>query len=495
MQGEVRRHGHAVAWAGALLFIAAIKTPPLYHSNQNTKFLHALARAFPDRLGGDWTAGTVDGLPVFSEFVYLVARWLHPLAFYVVEAGLLALLAVSLIAVGRAAAPRHGDDPRLGYGLAVGLAAVAAINAFDGLAGQYLFNGYLQPSEFGALFVFAAAASLAGRHRLAAFAAALPATLHPAYIPVAAVMVAAVWCAERRALGRWPRLWVVLAAAAIVVAPQVDLALRFAPTDPETFRLANRILAVERIPHHSIPALWFDGVAALKLAVAAAALALAPKGILRNALAGLLGYVVLGTLAVVVTDYEGLMLLAPWRGSVVLMPLSIAVLAGRGLDLLLPRLEGIGARRAAAAALAVIAVAVVVRGSLAKYKTWQAARPADWVVDARARSAPGDLFLTDPDDHTFRLAAMTPQLVSWKSHPYFDREVLEWRTRLELAQAVYGSESAPRFDCVALQRLLEAYPVTHVVRPAGHAGEDCRFLAPWFEGRAARVYRVDRDRL
>ncbi|MBR7559036.1 hypothetical protein KC218_21025, partial [Mycobacterium tuberculosis] len=73
-------------------FALASRTLPLYSVNQNTKFLHGLARAFPERLGADWMASTVDGLPVFSLLVYGVARFLTPLAFVVMEYGLLALL-------------------------------------------------------------------------------------------------------------------------------------------------------------------------------------------------------------------------------------------------------------------------------------------------------------------------------------------------------------------------------------------------------------------
>lgn len=482
--------------AAAVLLIAAIKTPPLYHSNQNTKFLHGLAQAFPDLLGGDWTASTRDGLPVFSGFVYVVAKYGSTLMFYAAEAALLATLAVALVAV--AAAIVRDASPRFQIALGVSFAAVAALNGFDGVAAQYLFNGYLQPSEFGVLFVAALALAQRGRWNSAALLAAAPAALHPAYIPIAALVVGAVWWARRRETRTWPPLAVVGVALALLIFPEVDLALRFKPSDAATFALANQILTVDRIPHHSIPALWFNFGAVVKLVLAIAALVLAPAGVVRAALGALLAYAVIGTLAVVATDYEGLMLLAPWRGSVVIVPVAIAVLAARAWEWLLPRLEGRRARQGFAVAMAVISVGVAVKGTLAKAKVIREARPADTVRFIRDHRVPGALYLTDPQLHTFRLAAMVPQFVSWKSHPYLDVEVLEWRRRIDLADVVYGAEGQPpNFDCDALKDLLQAYPVTDVVRgtpfavnPAG-----CPFLTPVFSGRDGVVLHVDRDGL
>ena len=77
-------------------FIAATWMAPLYFQNQNTKFLHGLATAMPDRLGADWTAGTVDGLPVFTALVHGIAAWSTPLLFYALEAALLALMALTM---------------------------------------------------------------------------------------------------------------------------------------------------------------------------------------------------------------------------------------------------------------------------------------------------------------------------------------------------------------------------------------------------------------
>src|SRR5687768_17076137 len=53
-------------------FFLVFPTEPLYFENQNTKFLHGLARAGVGHLDRDWTASTEDVMPVFTGIVYLL---------------------------------------------------------------------------------------------------------------------------------------------------------------------------------------------------------------------------------------------------------------------------------------------------------------------------------------------------------------------------------------------------------------------------------------
>src|SRR6476619_918642 len=99
---------------------------------------------------------------------------------------------------------------------------------------------------------------------------------------------------------------------ALLIAPLADLALRLAPTDPDLFARATRILAIGVIPAHSIPLVWFDATAFVKLSLAIATLGLAPRGVLRFALGGLIIYAVVGTIVAIATNYSPLMILAPW---------------------------------------------------------------------------------------------------------------------------------------------------------------------------------------
>ena len=93
-------------------------------------------------------------------------------------------------------------------------------------------------------------------------------------------------------------------------------------------------------------------------------------------------------------------------------------------------------------------------------------------------------------EEEFRLDVLAPQYVSWKTHPYRDVEVLEWRARYFGG----GTGTSAGFDCAALERLLARDRVSHVVvgrdGPGHGAARACATLAPEFEGERATVFAV-----
>src|SRR5688572_24567447 len=81
-----RREGQLSAFMLAALLapllLAAWQIEPLYSSNQNTKYLHALAQLGVGYLSEDWLSGTKDGLPLFTWLLEAIYRTLGPGGFY-----------------------------------------------------------------------------------------------------------------------------------------------------------------------------------------------------------------------------------------------------------------------------------------------------------------------------------------------------------------------------------------------------------------------------
>jgi hypothetical protein len=476
------------------LFVASMRMPPLYFNNQNTKFLHGMATAFPEQLGWDWTASTVDGLPVFTAVVHLVARWADPAMFYVIEVALLSVMFLSLVTLARWMAPRHGAS--LAFVVLVGSLLVVLVHppnedSLEGVALQYLTRGYFQPAEFGILFLPAVLLALR-RHPAALVLAALPAVFHPTYITFSAITLAVFLVDRRRAGLRTSPLLLGLCAAMLVL-PPLDLALRFAPTDAAIFEQANAFLAFHRIPHHSDPLQWADERALRKLLLALVAIVLAPAGVLRWLLVAFVAVAVAGAAFVALTGNAEVALMAPWRTSVVVVPLSMAIVIGRLGDWLFAR----GGQPWLGAALAapMLGWAVLVASDGAAVKWQQLTDPGvpDHIEFIRANRAPGDIYLTTPTMSDFRLQAMVPQYVTWKTHPYLDTEVIEWNRRAGLAVSVFHPAAVEiGFDCASLERLLDTEQVTHVLVPIGavEAARSCGPLAERYEGGDFVVFEV-----
>lgn len=519
--------------AGSALFSAAYCQAPLYYSNQNQYFLHGLARAGEGTLSEDWLANTKDPTPAFSKLVELTARHLPRETFHVYYALLHGLYATSLFAIFWVVAGRDLAERRWPVFLALlFLAHAAAIRwlsyrvvGFDypwffqaGLAGQYVLGGMLQPSSFGVLLVAAIALFALDRPVSAAVAIGLGAAMHSTYLLPGAMLTLGFQAAllgERR----WRTALGLGVVALALVLPSVAYALsQFRPTSPELFAKSQEILANFRIPHHARPDLWIDPVACFQIGWMVLALLLTWRTRLFVALVVAFVLAAALTLVQVTIRNDTLALLFPWRLSAVLMPVATAVILTRLVALKALPLDGWIAWGVSAIVIVGLADARVVTNV-----TRSGFRSDDSELGVmafvRENRSPGDVYFLPVDVpdlaittrgslssdfkpaaekkrdpklipigfQRFRLHAGAPIYVDFKSIPYKDVEVVEWRQRLEIAAAVCKEVREGRIgEAVAELRRLNA---THLVWPAGqelHA-EGLRVA---YEDPDYRVYRV-----
>jgi hypothetical protein len=514
-------------------FACACGQAPLYYSNQNQYFLHGLAAAGDGELRHDWLAETRDPTPLFSGLVAVTVRWLHPWAFYVYYALLMGVYAVSLFAVFAAIVGKETAARRWPLFVALFVLAHAALPRWlsyrwfgqdypwflqAGVAGQYLLGAMFQPSSFGVLLVAAVALFVHGRPFLASACAALGASVHSTYLLPAGLLTLGfltALCVEGRfwravALGAWALVLVLPVAVFVLVV--------FGPTSPEKFDEAQKILYDFRIPHHCRPDLWLDVVAWLQIGWVALAVALAWRTRLFFVLAVPFVLAALLTLAQVVTGSRTLALLFPWRVSAVLVPVATTVILARLAALPFLRLEG----RIAGAASVVVVLGLAAAGlwicfARQGYHSGEVERPL--LEQIRKNSHEGELYfvwVTLPSKPTrgslssdfepladkqrdprvippslqgFRLTTGAPIYVDFKSIPYKDVEVLDWRARLDKAQRIQTEIREGRLS-EALDKLRRLH-VTHLVLPAGQkVSSEGVEEVPGPEEAPDRVYRL-----
>jgi hypothetical protein len=492
------------------VFASAYGQAPLYYSNQNQYFLHGLAEAGVGLLPGDWLANTCDPTPLFSGLVALTARFLHPAAFYLYHALLLGAYAAALVGLfatlaGDEAAARRW--PVFAALLVLTHSAVARwlshrLLGYDypwylqtGLATQYVLGAMFQPSVFGVLLVAAVCLFGRGRPFTAAVCVALAATIHSTYLLPGALLTLGFLAALLRG-GERRRALVLAAVTLLLVLPVVAYTvLAFAPTSPEAFAEAQDILVNLRIPHHARPDLWFDPIAAAQVGWMVLGLVLARRTTIFLVLAVPFALMVVLTLIQVATGSPGLALLFPWRVSAVLVPVSTAVVLTRLATIPSRLLDRPAVPTACVALMAVLAagglwicvgglafrtgdedVAVMdfVRGSAEPgdvyfvpvsvpdlVKSTRGSLSSDFKPPAAKRQ---DVRLIPSDLQRFRLAAEVPIFIDFKSIPYRDIELIEWRDRIRVAQRVQDQIAAGRLaDAVAE---LRHHGVTHLVQPA-----------------------------
>lgn len=244
----------------------------------------------------------------------------------------------------------------------------------------------------------------------------------------------------------------VILALAILIAPPIDLAVRFFPTDLETFESANRILAFTRIPHHSDPLQWTNWWDFGKLLFAVAAIAATTDALLKSTLVSCLSLAIGGTLLVIFTRSADIALIAPWRVSILIVPVAIAILTGTLVERLLVKFTQ---QALLTFSFAICTIFIASYSFINTINTFETRSGLRFIQLARNNHRSSDVYLTSPYNESFRLEAMTAQFVSWKTHPYLDTEVIEWKRRIDLANAVFGREGNT-IDCAALHALVAA---------------------------------------
>lgn len=507
--------GTGVFLLGTLAFALTYAQAPLYYSNQTQYFLHGLADAGVGELDEDWLANTADPTPIFTKLVAVTVGYLHENLFYVYYALLQGVYFLSLWGIFRALAGRRATLWRESIFLLLMLLIhsavirVASIRVFgtdypwyfqSGLAGQYILGPVFQPSTFGVILLASIWAFLVDRRFLAITLAALSGALHSTYLLAAGLFTLSylsVWMSQRWSMrGIWLGLWALALVTPIIIYNIVT----FKPETEFTLVQAQHILVHFRIPHHAIPRLWADEVAWIQIAWMVLGIVLSRGSWLFPVQVLVFGASLVLTIIQQISDDNMLALLFPWRTSVILIPLSTAIIFTRLITWRAsPGNPPSRSRRVAAwGTLAVGAAFFATAGAIimAQHVGFQVSDEEEGLFDhVRTTVASGDVYLLpigppdppleetvrgsqkgdfkpasaqkkDPrflpiDLQRFRTATGAPIWVDFKSIPYRDVDVLEWYERLrknrQFYDKLYSDNPSPVFA------ELRAARITHIV--------------------------------
>lgn len=240
-------------------------------------------------------------------------------------------------------------------------------------------------------------------------------------------------------------------------------AILLGPTSAELWQRSQDIIVNFRIPHHSLPELWLDNAVYVKMGLVLLALIVVGRTRLFPVL--LIAFLAAAglTLLQMRIDNDTLAFTAPWRISVFLVPLSSALLVAFGLAQILRWVpEHLRSFNWGIALACLLALALLVNRGAEAMRDSFAARATDSQVPlwefARANVAPGDVYLVPSFMASFRLETGAPVVITFKSHPYKDVEVIAWQERLAAVNDFYAGPT-----CEQAESMNERYAVTHVV--------------------------------
>ncbi len=453
------------------VFAVAHTQSPLYSSNQNTYLLHGLANANLGFLSYDWMANTIDPFPLFSLIVSLTYSNAPELFFYIYYAIILGVFIFSIMGiVSKVWGINRSDLEYLTNFVVitcVGSAAIDLSKLMSGVAGQYILGPVFQPSVFGVFLLLSVYAFLAGKPFLSVIFLGVAANFHATYLLSAASLTLSYMTIIILDEKNYRKALSVGLLSLISVAPVVIYTfLSFTPTSIESIKQAQSILVDYRIPHHAKVDVWFGHETLIKLSIVGFALFVLRRS--RIWLIILIPFLISITLTLiqVLTGSHFLALLFPWRISSFLIPLCSFLLAGGVVYYIFHKYIRIinKHRKEIRKLLFFVLVLSFISGiviQIDKNESHSKAKFTPMMSFVTETISKDNIYLIPPRLQRFRLQTGARILVDEKTHPYKDVEVIDWYSRLQLANEFYSTGS--KKQCQVLYEISHRYGVTHVV--------------------------------
>lgn len=494
-RGWIKNHNllKRLAFVGfwVVLFTLAYAQSPLFTSNQNQYFIHGLADGGYGYLDEDWLANTLDPTPVFSGLISLTYRLIPWMPIYYVQFTLLAgVYLFSLLSIlAQTFNSKDSQQKRWLYLLALVLVHSAALRfligrVFDqdwaylfdgGVAGQRLLGSVLQPSTFGVFLLLAIACYLRGFLTVSVLSLAVAATFHPTYLLSAGIITLIFMGLEFQKEKRLRRPLLIGTGALFCVIPILVTTFQtFGGTEPLLSARARELLVTFRIPHHAIPAVWFNGSVFVKSAFLLLALFLTKRTRLYHFILWPAVVTVLGTMTQIISGSDVLALLFPWRPSTWLVPLSSGVVLFWSLEQLGQQLKKKLPIKWVLPITIITTLTLSGAGltkSILEYQERISGKDRLIMTHIHQEKQPGEVYLIPLDMQDFRLETGAPAYIEFKSIPYKDTDVLEWYRRVSLAGSLYRAPYK-RSGCQIVDQLADE-GVTHVILPYDHALQKC----------------------
>ena len=494
---------------GSLVFGLSRSAFPLYSINQHAHLLRGLADAGLGYLNQDWYANTTDPFPVVTFATEITYRYLHDSLFYVYYMILVGVYFYSI--VGIAATIFKIDSPRLKY--VVFLTVIIVINTrafgfvfeelFDlnltrvfqhGVASFRLLSFYFQPSLIGVFVLFSIHLFLLKKRYLAIFFLGLAAVGSSSYILPMLVFTAAYMYVVFQEGRSFRKPLLIGAFSALFILPLLAYAfLAFRQTSPELLSESLSILVNLRAPVHHDPSEWLGPLTFVKTGVVIIALSLVRRTPLFPVLFVPLAFAVVLTVAQIITDSTTIAAASPWRISVILVPLSTAVIVGFAVSRAFELLQGrvypyekvLMALCVGTVALLVVAGVLLTRNSFQDHRADPSVPMMTFVRDSTNQ---GDQYLIPTDLRRFRVYTGAPIFVDFWSFPFKDADSIEWRDRYLFTERFYE----PEHDaiCRDVDALSTEYGITHVVLDSAKFGSSCSNLAQTYGDDFYQVFQV-----
>ncbi|MEH0153774.1 DUF6798 domain-containing protein [Limibacter armeniacum] len=460
--------------------------------------LHGLANAGLGYLPDDFLANTVDPFPLFSYLVEVTVTYFNEYFLYFHQIVLLSIFVYSTIGVICIVFNIKKFSTTyyfLFLLLTITFSDISSeyisytlfVFAREGVAKQYLLGNMFQPSVFGVLLILSVYQFLNNRILTATILVPITTYFHSSYLLSAGLIIAAyiIYFLTEKQVKK--SIILGLMALLLVIPTLTYILLSFSPTSPDLTKYAQEILVDIRIPHHTKIKEWFSYLVVLKIVLISIALLIVRQHKRLFIIMSMLFFtsMVLSSIQYLTQSNFGA-LLFPWRVSVLLVPLSSAIILGKVVTTIRLTLPVNPLFYSTIKKLSIASLITFSIASLYLFTQRYIERQVNVEMYSfvKEHSKKGDLYLVPIAYEDFRIKTLTPIFSDFKSHPYKDSEVIEWYNRIEIIKKIYNKG----FECDSLRYLCQKYGVTHLL--SDKSISTCGFMNLIYKDSQFSIYQI-----
>lgn len=483
-----------------LIFFISRESYPLFYSNQNTYFPHGLVIGGKESLINDWYSNTT---PLHISFTLLISclESLHFLKFGVVlfESFLTFCMLVGIVLlinwlIKDLKVDIFDQNTFKQYTLLIiSLFIVIFLNnltiysfffepiyeklrildfwqeiwEFSGVANQYVYGGYFQPSEFGVLIFLAIILVAYKKNMHAVVCLGLSSLFHSSYMLHTTIIVSIIVVSTLFRKNK-PRCAIkIIIVYSLIILPVLLYTILIFYNSSMSQEAIN-VLANYRIPHHVFPSYWWNKYELTRLTImviASIILFLKKKNYLFSQIIILsTTYILMSILIGYITNNAKWGLLFPWRASAYIFPISLIVLFSYVFFQLiyLLRFNKKSNLNNFLRSFLILSITISIISILVFDKNNEKNIPREYnnlVEKIKLLTQPEDVILIPIEWQDFRLLTDRAVYIDHKSHPYTSKEILEWKDRIDKVENFYRFETPSERITFCFEENLDFYVI------------------------------------
>ena len=456
----------------SILFAITIQQFPLFKGN-SLHLIHAIKNFEFNKLQNDWIANTTNHLPLFTMFNYFLIKLTSLKFLYLIHFCLLSLCSLFLFLICKT----KFEDLNNPYLSIIWFSIFTIIyhenSFFGGVAGQDVINEGYQPASYGVLFFVGIYLFLINKIFFSILFICLAASFHPTYVLHSGFLMLGMisYYIFKKEYVQTFKISIIYS---ILILPiTLYIIINFFFIDKNLILEGQKIL-LDRAVHHAVIQSWFSYKDLLAISIYLISLIIVYKE-----KKFFITFLVFGFMSIIFSliqfflENNTLALSFPWRSSIFLVPISTMIIFSFFIQNFFGKKKYI---KLLSIILIFFSVSIFsAKNHFIENSNKNFYKKMELLNKIKENYVYIDRLLIPVSLQDVRMNIGLPIFVDWKHPPFKFNEIIEWKSRMNLASSFFAAEN---FDqkMLILSEINEIENISHILINKKDLINDCKDL-------------------